>query len=139
VQVHHEGLTWCKLACITVALLQLVASVLVLVFTVFSLRFSSHARARYDVYNDVGGAPARMLMPAKTSAYAASCDNAASSEEVPLCGAALNGYQMHTFPLPYQLPLWALPSSSSELLNFTKTLVCLLLISIHLRFAQAAP
>jgi hypothetical protein len=121
--VRHEGLTWCKLACITVALLQLTASVLVLLLTMFSLRFSSHARARYDVYNDVEGAPARMLMAAKIHTYAAFCDDAATSREVPLCGAALNDNQMHTFPPPYQLPLWALPSNSSGLVNLTKTLV----------------
>jgi hypothetical protein len=124
VQVHHEGLTWCKLACITVALLQLGASVLILLLTVYSFRFSSDVRAKYDVYNDVGGASAHMLMPAKTHTYAAFCDDATTSGEIPLCGAALNNNQLHNFPPPYQLPLWALPNDISGLLDLTRMLVC---------------
>jgi hypothetical protein len=140
VQVHHEGLAWCRVACITVALLQLASSVLVAFLTVYSLRFSSQVRARCAVYDDVGGAPARMLMPVKTHTYAASCDNAATSEEeVPLCGASLNNDQMHKFPLPYQLPLWALPSDSSGLLNLAETLVRLILMAFHLLRVEAVP
>jgi hypothetical protein len=139
VQVHDEGLPWSKLACITVALLQLAASALVLLLTVHSLRFSSHVRSRYDVYNDIGGAPARVLMPAKTYTYAASCDDGTTSEEVPLCGAALNDDHIHKFPLPYQLPLWALPSDISGLLSLTNMLVCLMLMPMHLVCIEAVP
>jgi hypothetical protein len=128
-QVRHKAQTWAKLASSIAILLQVAASVLLVLWIIFSTRLSSHVREAYQVYHDVGGAAARMLMPAKLHTYATPCNMATTADAVPLCGAALNGIQTRDPPLPYQLPLWALPDDTSGLTDLVNTLVSEVLVA----------
>jgi hypothetical protein len=128
-QVRHKALTWAKLANSIALLLQVATSVLLVFRSIYSRGLSSHAREAYQLYHDVGGAAARMLMPAKLHTYATPCNVATTAGAVPQCGAALSSIQTRDSPLPYQLPLWALLDDTSGLTDLVNTLVSKVLMA----------
>jgi hypothetical protein len=119
-----------KMATTTAVIFQLLASVPLVLSLIQSYHISSHMPGSYNVYHNLAGATARMLMPAKVHSNPAYCPddlhNVTGAKEVPLCGAALN----HGSPLtgssglPYQPPFWALPDNFSELRKLAKMMVC---------------
>jgi hypothetical protein len=119
-----------KISTTVAVIFQLLASVLLVLSLHQSYHISSHMKESYNVYHDLAGATARMLMPAKVHSNSSNCPddlhNVTGSEEVPLCGATLNHGSPLTgsLGLPYQLPFWAMRDDVSEFEKVAKMMVC---------------
>jgi hypothetical protein len=119
-----------KMASFVAVVLQLLASVPLVLSLYQSSHISPRMQQSYNVYHDLAGANAHMLMPAKVHSNSAYCQdylsNVAGAKEVPLCGVTLNHGSALTgsSALPYQLPFWALPDDFSGIENQVKMTVC---------------
>lgn len=113
------------------SLCQMAALVPLLHTILLTYQLPSHVEERYDIYQDVGGAPARMLLPFKAESFPSLATDAELPSEteddvqdqIPYCGGsgeAGDGSQRLT-----QLPEWILPTDESGMLAFSATLVCL--------------
>lgn len=88
----------------------------------------AHVDVNFDIYQDVENAAARILLPAKGTAFPVlDTDAAFASEaelsvaqELPYCGGRDDGPLEYT---PTQLPEWLLPMDESGLANFANALV----------------
>jgi hypothetical protein len=114
-----------------------VSAAVPLVLSIYqSSHISLHMRRSYNVYHDLAGATARMLMSAKIKTYSAEYPdyvwNAKNLDIAPPCGSTLNHASVQTgsTSLPHQVPFWALPDDDSGLGDIVKMLV---------RTLQAAP
>jgi hypothetical protein len=119
-----------KLAHAIMVSLQVAAAVPLVLSVYQSSHISSHMRRSYNVYHDLAGATARMLMPAKLHTYSAQDPgyiwNGTDLDKAPSCGSTLNNGSVKTgsSSLPYQVPFWALPDDNSGLEDMVKMLVC---------------
>ena len=82
----------------------------------FTDKLPSSLRQNYDIYNNLGGAPARPLLPSKATAPVLSANAsgfiAAESEGILECGVNVTG---ESFTPPLDIPRWALPTDNSGL------------------------
>ena len=91
-------------------------------------RLPEHVDQRYDIYQGVDAAPARILLPTKTSDFSVLATDAGSisdagpdvAEQLPYCGGIQHGSLDYT---PTNLPLWTLPTDESGLNGFMEALV----------------